>query len=115
MSLSGVRRWTRVVATLLLLATAARLPHLAADDAACLPAVVGEHDETQHGFQPGSPAEDDHCAVCHWTRSLRSLRAPVTQAAIHVAPRAILVHVGDAAVPSASVEQLPARAPPSAL
>jgi hypothetical protein len=115
MSLPAVRQWARTIAALLLLATAARLPHLAADDAACLPAAVGEHDETQHGFQPGAAVEDDHCAVCHWSRSLRSLRAPLTEAAAHVTPRAIVAHSDEVAATSASIEQLPARAPPSAL
>ena len=113
-----MRRWSRVIAALLLLA-AARLPHVGADDAACLPAAipaVGEHDESQHGFQAaGTAVEDEHCAVCHWSRTLRTLRATLTVAPAEVTPPAPLHRSDDPAILSASLEHLPARAPPSAL
>jgi hypothetical protein len=117
MSLTRFRRSSRVIAAVLLLA-AARLPHVAVDDAACVPAAIpgyGEHDESQHGFQANVPAGSEHCAVCHWTRSLRSPRAVLTLAVAEVAPPVIVHRIAEAEVVSAFLEDLPARAPPSSL
>ena len=117
MSLTRIRRSSRIIAALLLLA-AVRLPHAAVDDAACVPAEMGTfagHDESQHGFRAGSPNEREHCAVCHWTRSLRAPRTPSAVAAAEFAPPAVLHLAEPAEVLSAVLEHLPARAPPSAI
>jgi hypothetical protein len=117
MSLPRLRRPSRFIAVVLLLA-AARLPHIAGDDGACLPGAIPSyvaHDESQHSLESGSPHEDDHCAVCHWTRSLRSPRTAVASAAAQVNPPTLLHRSDAAAARSADVAHLPARAPPSAL
>ncbi len=115
--LMRARRYSRLVAAVLLLASA-RLPHLVLDDAACVPAALaayGQHDETDHGLRPAEQAPQDHCGVCHFTRSLR---APGTAAAewdARLGPDSI-VHQGPAGPPLASIPSgLPARAPPAPL
>ena len=117
MPLGRFRRLSRVIATVLLLA-AARLPHVAMDDAACAPAAipgVGEHDETQHVLHAAVDVKREHCAVCHWTRSLRSPRASLTIINDQVDPPTQVHGALEAAVASAVLRHLPARAPPSLL
>jgi len=118
MALSGMRRWSRLVAVLLL-CTAARLPHLAADDFACVdssaPAYAG-HDETKHGLRPATSDDDgEHCAVCHWTRTLRSPRAVVGMLYAGIEPASVLHATSGRAFSTAIARNLPARAPPSQL
>jgi hypothetical protein len=117
MALDRLRRWSRVIAAVLLVA-AIRLPHAAVDDAACMPAAIpsyGDHDESQHSLQPGSQAESEHCAVCHWTRSLRSPRTLLNLGAAEISPPGIVHRLDRAEVLPAVVENLPARAPPASL
>jgi hypothetical protein len=89
---------------------------MAADDVGCVPAVVsspGDHDETQHSFRPGAPpTEREHCAICHWSRSLRSPRTSLVVATAEVKPPYILSRSTEPRVESAILENLPARAPP---
>jgi hypothetical protein len=100
-----------------LLAAVVRLPHTAADDQECSPWL---------GIQPagggsaiaqddGATPSPDHCAICHWTRLLRS---PLTPLGVGVAPagtattlergsqNTYVTHVHD---------KLSARAPPADL
>ena len=118
MSLSRLRRWSRVVAVLLLMAAGPAMPHFAQGDFACDLAALaaGEHDASKHGFRAaGDDAERDHCALCHWSRSLRSPLTPLGIAVTPAAPAAA-EHGVVAAVPLSPVlENLPARAPPSVL
>ena len=114
-----MRRASRLVAVVLLLASARGLPHLAQDDFACVPSALsyaGPHDESQHGLQPaGAAHEQEHCAVCHWTRSLRSPRAHVAGSAASE-HSASAVHGAASSAPLApALDNLPARAPPSSL
>lgn len=115
--LMRARRYSRLVAAVLLLASA-RLPHVVPDDAACVaPAAAsyGQHDETDHDLRSADQAAEEHCGVCHFTRSLR---APGTAAAewdARLGPPS-LVHQGPAGPPlSAILFGLPARAPPALL
>jgi hypothetical protein len=103
---------------MLLLATVRGLPHFAQDDLACsIPSQgSGPHDESRHGLNAAvDAAERDHCALCHWSRSLRS---PLTALAISVASvvPASVEYGAVEAVPVAPVlDHLPARAPPATL
>jgi hypothetical protein len=117
MTLAAMRRWSRLIAAVLLLA-AGRLPHLAVDDVACLPGTLqsfGQHDETQHALRAGSTDHDNHCAVCHWTRSLRSPRTDFAVAAAHVDPLSLLYGAASDRTLAPVFRSLPARAPPTQL
>jgi len=118
MSFLTLRRWSRAVAIVLLIAGLPGLSHLAEDDAACLSADEGlaRHDETRHGMKAaGSQHQQDHCAICHWSRSLRAPR-PATA----MLPRQLPV---SSPVPLAvesteltlALDRAPARAPPASL
>ena len=106
----------RVVA-LVLLAAAVRPPHAAFDDDACSWAGLlrpsGAETALTRG-QPDAPAQD-HCAVCHWTRLLRS---PLTAVSVAVVSNGAPSLLGAAAAqhytPPAD-RHLPARAPPAVL
>jgi hypothetical protein len=114
--LSGFRRWSRLLAVLLLLASG-RLPHVAADDAACVPgsAEAAAHDETRHAYRDGSVAHTDHCAVCHWARSLRAPGGASAAAAIEVRPESSVVALAAHPPQGPFLEGLAARAPPARL
>jgi hypothetical protein len=117
MTLSGMRRWSRMVAIILLLAAAGGLPHLVQDDSACLassPQGYGPHDESQHGMRAaGAAADRDHCALCHWTRSLRSPLARLGPAAVQLALPSSIYRPPTAAPLAPILDNLPSRAPPS--
>lgn len=117
MTLKRARRYARLVAALLLLASV-RLPHLAADDIACLPPALeasGPHAETDHGLRPAEHASQEHCGVCHFNRSLRSPGTGLAEWGARV-ERPSLVHQGSLVVVLGSIPRhLPARAPPAAL
>jgi hypothetical protein len=117
MMLMRARRCSRLVAAVLLLASA-RLPHLAADDVACVPAALaayGQHDETDHGLRPAGQEPQEHCGLCHFTRSLRSPGTALAEWDARINPPS-LVHQGPPGAPLASLpDSLPARAPPASL
>ena len=116
MRLWRLRRWTRLVALVLLVASA-RLPHLGQDDQACAGLVAAGSSQDASGLieASGVASQSDHCAICHWTRLLRSpltiVRVTVasTGPAILVSQRALPVHADPVAA------HLPARAPPAIL
>jgi hypothetical protein len=113
--MSLVRSWSRLVAVVLLVAMVPGMPHLALDDIACLPAAADsyqEHDETQHSLRAGGQEEQDHCAVCHWTRLLRSPRADVTGWMAQVTPPSRVHRSCDTPHFAPDLDSLPARAPP---
>ena len=112
-----MRRRARLVAVALFVATACGLPHLDWDDAACVGGlgVLSPHDASQHAIGATAPeAAEDHCAICHWTRSLRpplsSIGVFAGRAHLALAPRAATL-----APLTPVLEQLPARAPPAFL
>jgi hypothetical protein len=118
MRLLRLRRWSRVVA-LVLLAASVRPIHAASDDQACsiwpdaLSAQGGAASlDTGNGPAPGAP---EHCALCHWTRLLRS---PLTQTGLTIAAAAAatpLEKPGPGSYVSPADDHLPARAPPALL
>jgi hypothetical protein len=111
-----MRRWARAVALLLLVASA-RLPHLGQDDQACTSFVSGGSSQDLSAFAAGSdvPSQPEHCAICHWTRLLRSPLTVVGISSTSVTP-ATLVWGGALPLHVDPVhEHLPARAPPALL
>jgi mono/diheme cytochrome c family protein len=118
MSLRQMRRWSRLVSVLLLLATASGLPHWAQDDGACLNTAAdpyGSHDETQHALVAGDQEGQEHCALCHWTRQLRSPRPALSASIVVVAPPTSISRVDVRAHAAPALDNLPARAPPQTL
>jgi hypothetical protein len=117
MTLLRMRRWSRVVALAVALATV-RLPHVGLDDAACAPSAEGSyapHNETDHSIRSAGQQASDHCAICHFIRSARSSRPPVAASAAYCP---ILEQIPGDAVRFPSVAphaEVPARAPPSTL
>jgi hypothetical protein len=117
MSLQRMRRWSRLVALMLLLAAIRGLPHLAQDDDACadLRGSYQGHDETDHALGPAGQSHTDHCALCHWTRLLRDPR-PALGPSVGDASLASRFYWSDVDVYAApALEHLPARAPPAVL
>ena len=110
-----LQRWPRVVALLLLVASA-RLPHAAQDDDACATLfATGSQDGSALIDGSGTASPPDHCAICHWTRLLRS---PLTVVGVTVASVGPATVVARRALPfhaNPVNEHLPARAPPSTL
>ena len=119
MSLSRMRRWSRLVTAVLLLATACGLPHLDGDDLACLGGAFSgtyePHDETDHGMRAGDHGDSDHCAVCHWTRLLRAPRPALGAVLDSIVPPSLLERSCAAARLTPALESLPSRAPPAVL
>ncbi|MBA3640193.1 MAG: hypothetical protein M3541_09490 [Acidobacteriota bacterium] len=114
MTLAWLRRSSRAVAALLLLVSMWQLPHRAEDDEICAPGSAEAHDESKHVFTPvGDTAHPDHCAICHWLRSLNpgfsATSSPVApaDAGSRLAARA------SGARRDPGADCLPARAPPS--
>jgi hypothetical protein len=112
-----MRAWSRAVAVLLVCAVLPGLSHLAEDDAACLSAFEAftPHDHSRHAFRSGEPSHQDHCAICHWSRSLRMPRSVASAWAAPVPVSYAIFPGADTAHLSPVLEQAPARAPPVAL
>lgn len=113
-----MRRWSRVLAVVLLMTAARGVPHLGLDDLACeLGDYEGStpHDESTHVLRPApKDVQQDHCAVCHWARLLRSSRLSLTSWSVHLAPALAVVPTTPRAFTPFSLDGLPARAPPLA-
>jgi hypothetical protein len=95
----------------------ARLPHAAQDDDGCatLFAVGSSQDGSALIDGSGTAPQPDHCAICHWTRLLRS---PLTVVGVTVASLGPATVVARRALPfhaNPVNEHLSARAPPSTL
>ena len=119
MSIGRMRRWSRLVAMILLLSAARGLPHLAQDDASCAQTDLGRdvrHDRAGQAMRAGSGllAADRHCAVCHFIRSLRSPLVVVDTGALQLAPPVLASSASSSSFSAPDLEHLPARAPPSA-
>jgi hypothetical protein len=113
-----MRRWSRLVSMLVLLATASGLPHWAQDDAACLIVAAdpyGSHDETQHALVAGDQGGEEHCALCHWTRQLRSPRSTHSASVVAIHPPSAVYRAPVRGHAAPSLDNLPARAPPQIL
>jgi hypothetical protein len=112
MSLPRLRRWSRALSVLLLLASVSGVPHLEVDDPACVP-VAEQHDETKHGIRPGAPHQAEHCAVCHWTRTLRAPKPVLAVWIAQFAPSSSVTRERREIPHAPVLEQMPARAPPA--
>ena len=116
MTLWQLRRWSRVVALVLLAATV-RLPHAAADDEACAPwlsiqpADGGMAVAQDNGVSPAT----DHCAICHWTRLLRSPLTPLGVLFAATGAATTLERGPQHSYVAPVHNHLPARAPPAEL
>jgi hypothetical protein len=102
-----------------LLLASVRPVHTASDDEACSPwqdALSAQNGTAFLARENGpSPAGQEHCAVCHWTRLLRS---PLTQTGLTIAAAAAttpLERTGPGSYVSPTQDYLPARAPPALL
>lgn len=71
MSLAALRRSSRTFAFWLLLLSLWGLPHRADGADSCPPAGSEPHDESKHVFSAAARAEGEHCAVCHWLRTIK--------------------------------------------
>src|SRR5215207_4690743 len=82
-----MRRWAHTVALVLLVASA-RLPHLGQDDQACASLVSDGSSQGRSALGAGSDAalQPEHCAICHWTRLLRSPLTVVGISTTNVGP-----------------------------
>src|SRR5215212_7312811 len=110
-----LKRWSRAVA-LALLVVAVCPPHAATDDAACSPWPDGlgqGHTDTSlaAGTAPASSGPE-HCAICHWTRLLRSPLTPIGVTITVATAATTLERSGPPAHAAPVRAHLPARAPP---
>jgi len=113
MSLERIRRSSRVVAAILLLASMLQFPHPSFDDEACSPSAAERHDESKHVFTPVTPASHpDHCAICHWTRWMNPAFSPGPSVIVGVNSRSELATLDAAVLRNPSTDLLPPRAPP---
>jgi hypothetical protein len=115
MSSSWLRRSSRVVAAILLLAAFCQLPHRSQNDEFCAPTPEA-HDESKHVFTTVAEADHaDHCAICHWTRWLKPVFASGSVAPVTCDAGANLAASTEFPRRDPSTDQLPPRAPPSRL
>ena len=113
MALAWLRRSSRAVAALVLLVSMWQLPHRAVDDEICAPGGSEAHDESKHVFTGVSETDHpDHCAVCHWLRSIDPGHGQRSLTAVPLATdtRFFALVSGSLRAPDSS--RLPARAPP---
>jgi hypothetical protein len=110
------RRWARLLAAMLL-AASVRLPHAAQDDLACSALFAGASSQDGSTLIPGAglTPQADHCAICHWTRLLRSPLAADGVAIGGVGPATLVSRVPLSAPSDPVHQKLSARAPPSTL
>ena len=110
-----LRRWPRIVALLLLVASA-RLPHAGQDDDACATLAAGSSQDGSAIIDgTGTASQPDHCAICHWTRLLRSPLTVVGVTVASVGPATVVARLALPVHTNPVNEHLPARAPPSTL
>ena len=117
MRLVRLRRWSRVVA-LLLLVISVRPFHAAADDPGCAwPEAVSTRDGASSLGKATGAAQStqDHCAICHWTRLLRSPLSGTGFTVAAIAATTTLESTGSSGYVAPTHDHLPARAPPTFL
>ena len=111
-----MRRWARTVALVLLVASA-RLPHLGQDDQLCasLASDASSQNNSVLGAGSGTASQPEHCAICHWTRLLRSPLTVVGISTTNVGPATLVLRGALPGHADPVNEHLPARAPPALL
>ena len=114
MRLAWLRRSSRAVAVFLLLTSLWQLPHRAQDDEICAPGAAEHHDESKHVFTTADAlTHPDHCAICHWLRSLNPVFSSGAAVAVPLVPGGRLASAGTRDVADSRGDRLPARAPPA--
>lgn len=115
MSLALLRGSARRLAALLVLISLWSLPHVVQADDVCRSTGVEEHDESKHVFHgsDSSTAHPEHCAICHWMRSLQPGFALRATALADPGTGSPLVPVSPAAQGNGARNRIPSRAPPS--
>ena len=112
-----MRRWARVVAMILLIAAGRGLPHFAQDDLGCAPGLLLEAagaDGSAHVIGGAPPVHPKtHCALCHWSRSLRSPLSSLSSWVAQAPPPTLVARRPASAAAAVVLPAVPARAPPS--
>jgi hypothetical protein len=108
-----LRGSARTVSAVLVVLSLWSLPHRSQPDI-CVPAGFEEHDESKHVYTaPSQAAHEDHCAVCHWMRSLKPAFASSPYAAADAdSSAAFFIQPRDTRRQSA-LRAIPPRAPPA--
>jgi len=116
MSLGRMRRWARVIAVILLIAAGRGLPHFAQDDPGCAPGLLQADgaDGSTHviGGAPSAHSKN-HCALCHWSRSLRSPLSSLSSWVAQATPPTLVARRPVSPAAAVVLPAVPARAPPS--
>ena len=119
MRLGRVRRWSRVVAVILLIAAGRGLPHFAQDDPGCTPGpfqlLLAEGGSDHVGGGPARARTPEHCALCHWSRSLRSPLASLPAWVTQAHPPTLVSRRPAPSAFTVVLPALPARAPPASV
>jgi hypothetical protein len=102
----------RALALLLLLGTTIPTALHAGWDDPCEPA-LGGHGPTYVQAQPVVASGGEHCAVCHWLRSLRSLETQPTGVAAVLPPGREVPSDPVTSLSRHDAPSIPARAPPA--
>lgn len=114
MPLAWLRRSSRAVAAIVLLVSMWQMPHRAVDDEICAPGSAEAHDESKHVFTGVSGAgHQEHCAICHWLRSIDPGRGMGALTGVPVPSDARFFAVVSGSLRDPGSSRLPARAPPS--
>ena len=114
MALGWLRRSSRAVAAIVLLVSMWQMPHGAADDEICAPGQAEAHDESKHVFTTASDSDhQDHCAICHWLRSIDPRLGMRGLTAVPVASDTRFFALASRSLRDAGSSRIPARAPPS--
>jgi hypothetical protein len=113
MPLAWLRRSSRAVAAVVLLVSMWQLPHRVQDDAMCAPGAAEAHDESKHVFTSvGASVDQDHCAVCHWLRSLNPAQGVRGLTGVPVQSGSRFCAPASRSLRDRGTDRIPARAPP---
>lgn len=107
-----LRGYARTVAAVLVVLSLWSLPHLSLPDI-CVPEGAEQHDESKHVFTAAPAAsQTEHCAVCHWMRTLKPAFDDSERSTIRLDGSAPILIVATAARLDEVRAHIPARAPP---
>jgi hypothetical protein len=113
MALAWLRRSSRAVAAVVLLVSMWQMPHLGQDDDICAPAQAEAHDESKHVFTtPTAAADQEHCAICHWVRSMNLGLGMRELTAVPVESDSRFLALVSHSLRDPGTNRIPARAPP---
>ena len=107
-----LRGAAKTVSAVLVLLSLWSLPHVSQPDI-CVPAGFENHDASKHVFTAASEGpHQEHCAVCHWMRSLRPTLAARPYTSTGDGSGAAVVAPTILSRRPSALTQLPPRAPP---